>query len=343
VRAERIGVDLRRRAAWLAAGLASIVLLVGCGGESDAEAGGEDAGTIALAVSRDGFSEIWLMSPDGRNRTRLTEQGPPDVDASGSASPAWSPDGRLIAYSSSGEAVEEDQRDLEIYVMRADGSERRRLTNDRVLDMAPAWSPDGKRIAFAHVPAAGTEDADGTIVVMDADGRGRLELTRHPETPDVVFDSDPAWSPDGSLIAFSRATFTPDGQVRVGIYTIDRTGAGERLLIEDAGEPTWSHDGSAIAYASVRDRFGETCFHDCSTSREIYVAEGDGTNPRRLTTSEADDHSPAWAPDGRLIAFVSDRSSRDDHEYEIYVVGADGTGVRRLTTNDVWDLEPAWR
>jgi Tol biopolymer transport system component len=337
--AQRIGVDLRSRAGWLAVGFASIVLLGGCGGKSEAE----PAGTIAFSVNRAGFSEIWLMDPDGRNRTRLTEQSPPDVDASGSASPAWSPDGTLIAYTSSGEAVEEDQRDLEIYVIRADGTERRRLTDDRVLDTAPAWSPDGKRIAFAHVPAEGTEAADGTIVVMDADGRGRLELTRHRETPDVVFDSDPAWSPDGSLIAFSRATFTPEGQVHIGIYTIDPTGAGERLLIEDAGEPAWSPDGSAIAYTSVRDRFGETCFHECSTSGEIYVAQRDGTNPRRLTTSRADDRSPAWAPNGRLIAFVSDRSSRADHENEIYVVGTDGTGLRRLTTNDVWDLEPAWR
>lgn len=64
----------------------------------------------------------------------------------------WSPDGLLLAYASSGDAVAEDQRDVEIYVMRADGSGKRRLTNDPVHDATPAWSPDGKRIAFAHTP-----------------------------------------------------------------------------------------------------------------------------------------------------------------------------------------------
>jgi Tol biopolymer transport system component len=53
--------------------------------------------------------------------------------------------------------------------------------------------------------------------------------------------------------------------------------------------------------------------------------------------------TPTWSPDGRRIAFVSDRSNRVDHENEIWVVGVDGDGLERLTTNDVWDLEPAWR
>jgi Tol biopolymer transport system component len=336
-------IDLAQRfgATWLILGLVSIVSLVACGGSN--ETSSEPTGTIAFTVNRSGFGEIWVMDSEGRNRIQLTEASQPEVDASGSTSPAWSPDGTLIAYSGSGEAIREDQRDLEIYVMRADGSESRRLTNDQVLDATPAWSPDGKRIAFAHTPESGTEDADGVIVVMDADGRGRVEITRHPDTPDIVFDSQPAWSPDGSLIAFARATFTLDGEARIGIYTIDPTGAGERLLIEDAADPAWSPDGSRIVFTSTRDRFGETCFHDCSPSGEIYVARADGTDPRRLTTSQADDHSPTWAPDGEHIAFTSDRSNRDAHENEIYVMAVDGGDLQRLTTNDVWDLEPAWR
>lgn len=333
----------RFRARWLILGFASIVSLLGCG-SSGSETSSAHTGTIAFTVNRSGFGEIWVMDSEGRNRIQLTESSQPEVDASGSSSPAWSPDGTLIAYSSRGEASAEDERDLEIYVMRADGSERRRLTNDQVLDAAPTWSPDGKSIAFTHTPGSGTEEADGVIVVMGADGRERAQLTRHPrDGPDIVFDSQPAWSPDGSLIAFTRATFTPDGQVRLGIYTIDPTGTGEYLLIEDAAEPAWSPDGRSIAYTSILDRFGETCFHECSPSGEIYVASADGTDPQRLTTSQADDRSPAWAPDGQRIAFASDRSNRDDHENEIYVMAVDGSGLQRLTTNDVWDLEPAWR
>jgi Tol biopolymer transport system component len=333
--------------AWAAAGLVSAVVLAGCGGAED-EAAAEPADTIAFTVNRDGHQEIWVMDADGSNRAQLTETGEPGADAGGSSLPAWSPDGTRIAYASSGETLDEDQDELEIYVMNADGSEPRRLTSDHILDATPEWSPDGDRIAFAHMPGFGKSNADGVIVVMDAAGNGRVEITSHPDDPDTVFDSYPAWSPDGGLIAFTRVTYTADDgpssiEPEVATFTVDPSGGGERLLLEDAAQARWSPDGTMIAFTSLRDRNGETCFQECSPSGEIYVARADGSGLRRLTTSEADDRSPAWSPDGRSVAFVSDRSNRDEHENEIWVVDVDGGETRRVTTNDVWDLDPAWR
>jgi len=334
---------LRPPLAWVAVALAVALALAGCAGDED-EAGAEQVEAIAFTVNRDGHQEIWVMDADGGNRLQLTRTGEPGADASGSSTPAWSPDGTRIAYASSGETSDEDQDELEIYVMNADGSESRRLTSDHILDANPAWSPDGERIAFAHLTGVGKENADGVIVVMDATGNGGVEITRHPDAPDTVFDAYPAWSPDGRLIAFTRATYTPSGiEPQVAVYTVEPSGDRERLLIEDAGDASWSPDGTRIAFTSVRDRNGETCFHECSVSGEIYVANADGTRLTRLTTSEADDHSPTWSPDGRQIAFVSDRSNRQEHENEIWIIGVDGEGLRRVTTNEVWDLDPDLR
>lgn len=319
----------------LIAGVVPAALLAACAG------GGDSAeGRIAYTVNNAGFGEIWVMDADGENATLLTEPSPPETDASGNRSSAWSPDGTLIAFTGTGEAVEEDPRDQEIYVMRADGSEPRRLTNDRVPDSTPAWSPDGEKIAFSSAPAGG---AGGVIVVTDRDGGARAGVTFNPDTRIVVFDSQPAWSPDGRLIAFTRTTYDLAGESRTDIYTVAPTGVDERLLVEDAAEPAWSPDGERIAFTTVRDLFGLACFQECSAAREIYVAAADGTDLRRVTESEASDHSPAWSPDGEHIAFTSDRSNPAEHENEIYVMAPDGGDVRRLTTNDVWDLEPDWR
>jgi TolB protein len=176
--------------------------------------------------------------------------------------------------------------------------------------------------------------------VFNADGGNEVQLT-HAVVP--TFESAPAWSPDGSRIAFARVDVTSGfDHPRAAIYTIRPDGAGLRKLADGGVEPDWSPDGMRIAYTSIRDSFGRTCFEECSPSGEIYVMDADGSDQRRLTRTEADDRAPAWSPDGRFIAFVSDRSSPRRHENEIYVMKADGGDIHRITRNGVWDLDPDW-
>ena len=117
----------------------------------------------------------------------------------------------------------------------------------------------------------------------------------------------PAWSPDGKRIAFTRIRF--DAAPDAAVYVMDVRGGRATKIADEAVEPDWSPDGKRIAVASYRDRLGRTCFQKCSPNSEIYVVDAAGGHLRRLTESDGNDASPTWSPDGKRIAFVSDRSN----------------------------------
>ena len=108
--------------------------------------------------------------------------------------PAWSPDGRKLAFVSGRDG------NAEIYVMNADGSAQENLTRQPASDSHPSWSRDGRRIVFVS-----RRDGNSEIYVMNADGSGLRNLTRTPSS-----DLDPAWSPDGRAIAFVQKNACAD-------------------------------------------------------------------------------------------------------------------------------------
>jgi Tol biopolymer transport system component len=190
--------------------------------------------------------------------------------------------------------------------------------------MAHASPVAVSRIAFTS-DRSGFPNGNNEIYVMNTDGTGQTRLTNNPAP-----DEYPAWSPDGSKIAFDSER---DGNWE--IYVMNADGTGQTNLSNDPafdGYPSWSPDGSKIVFQYYDDAAPGIQYG------EIYVMNADGTGQTNLTNNYRHDTKPAWSPDGSKIAFTSDR----DGNWEIYVMNADGTGQTNLTNNPGSDWEPAW-
>jgi len=208
----------------------------------------------------------------------------------------------------------------EIYFMNPDGTGVVQVTDEvnGGWSISPAVSPDGSRIAFSwFVLSGGGFEEEWEIYTINVDGTEVRNVTNHP-----AFDGwRPAWSPDGSRIAFFSLR---DGNDE--IYTMRADGTDLRRLTDDPADdanPAWSPDGTKIAFVS--DRGADAPLH-----YGIYVMNADGSDPTLITDHSADDDWPAWSPDGTKIAFTSDRSG----DRGIWVMNADGSSPVMLVENN---------
>jgi Tol biopolymer transport system component len=178
--------------------------------------------------------------------------------------------------------------------------------------------------AEAAFPGANGKIALDGIYVVNPDGTGLTRITNNPG----LGDFDPAWSPDGTKIAFASFRDEPrnlcDFTCNTEIYVVNADGSGQTRLTNTPSRdeaPTWSPDGTKIAFQTGRN--GQW---------EIYSMNADGSNPTRLTDNSAfmdEDYDPAWSPDGTRIAFS--HTYRNGGELDLYLMNPDGTGRVNLT------------
>jgi len=183
----------------------------------------------------------------------------------------------------------------------------------------PAVSPTGKQMAFY-----GKYDKRKTwsIHTADLDGNNIRRLTNLKN----VWDSAPAWSPDGKTIAFARTYKDSNGDWQDEVWLMNDDGTQQRQIKALEGQaPEFMQDGRLL-------------FESKASPSQISIANIDGGNVIHLTSDDTNNMQPKISPDGSQIAYVSNR----DGNQEVYVMNIDGSNHKRLTRNRVEEWDPAW-
>jgi Tol biopolymer transport system component len=203
--------------------------------------------------------------------------------------PAWSPDGKAIAFGIGPVQVRPDHfGPAKIVMVNSDGSGLLKLTPDDVGNYQfPSWSPDGKKLVLRVA-----QPTSKGLSILDVES-----ATLTPLTPGSSSDNLPAWSPSGDTIAF---TSNRDGDWE--IYSIHPDGTGLTRLTFSAGNDAhsaWSPDGRWLAFGSARGGFRDEMPRGGGGqgATDIFVMRADGSDVRQLTDDAAEEGTPTFAPD----------------------------------------------
>jgi TolB protein len=259
---------------------------------------GAFATRLAYVVASGTSRALKVADSDGHNAKTILSSNQPIL------SPAWSPDGKRLAY------VSFESGRPAIYVQQLTSGNRSKLTDFPGLNGAPAWSPDGSRLALTL-----SKDGSPDIYVMNVGNRQLRRLTF-----DDAIDTEPSWSPDGQWIAF-----TSDRGGRPQVYRIPASGGTpQRLTFEGSynADASWSPDGKSIALIS-RSGGDQVAILDLA-SRGLQTISSGSLN-----------ESPSYAPNGSMVVYAAGGGV-------LSVVAVDYDVQQRLAAQSGEVRDPAW-
>lgn len=223
----------------------------------------------------------------------------------------WSPDNKWLAFTRVDIPHSKNTNyDTDIYIVRSDGSDLKRITGDGQNEFSPAFTPDGKTIVYG---VYNEEAKICDLYASDLDGSVAVRLTSNLHSA-----SAPQVSPDGKWVAFTA--YLTGGSDRRSQVFLMRAGGTEikRLtteLVASVHDPVWSPDGKRLVYYRV---LGE--------SNQIWSTNADGTDKKLLTPNNNISFKPSWSADGRRILFTS----ISDGKPQLYSMKADGSNMKLL-------------